>query len=342
METRNLPRIAWTLGDAAGVGPELIAKSLENPELTAICRPVVVGPAWLLEQGMEIAQVSTAFAVCEPGQISGVPPETIPVVDQRWPREEIPPGTVSATAGKLSLEMLQCAVTLAKEGVVDAVVKGPSNKESLKLGGNPFDTELPLVAGWLEETEFGEVNVVGDLFTSRVTSHVPLKDVASLLEPDSICRTVQLMHRVLIQAGYATPEIGVSALNPHAGEHGLFGDEEAEVIAPGVALAREAGISIEGPLPADTIFVRARRGDFQGVVTMYHDQGLIAMKLLGFDRGVSVSGGLSIPIMTTSHGTAFDIVGKGVADPGAFQATVQLAARMAARRMGASPSGTEV
>jgi len=333
MNTRNLPRIAWTLGDAAGIGPELTARSLTDPKLMAICQPVVIGPTWLLERGMKIAQVNQAVTVCEPSEIDSVPSGTIPVVDQGWPFEDIPPGAVSTSAGKLALDMLQSAVTLAKAGVVDAVVKAPTNKEALKLGGNPFDTELPLVAGWLEETEFAEVNVVGDLFTSRVTSHVPHKDVASLLHPDRICSTIQLLHRVLIQAGYKTPAIGVSALNPHAGEHGLFGHEESEVIAPGIALAREAGIAVEGPLPADTIFVRARRGDFRGVVTMYHDQGLIAMKLLGFDRGVSVSGGLSVPIMTTSHGTAFDIAGQGLADPGAFLATVQLAARMAAQRM---------
>jgi len=332
MSTQNLPKIAWTLGDAAGIGPELIAKSLANPMLMAICQPVVVGPAWLLDLGMKTAQVNQAVTVCKPSEIDSVSEGSIPVVDLGWPCEYIPLGAVSASAGKLSLAMLQCAVEMAQAGIVDAVVKAPSNKEALKLGGNPFDTELPLVAGWLEETEFAEVNVVGDLFTSRVTSHVPLKDVASLLQPDRICETIQLLHRVLTQAGYKTPAIGVSALNPHAGEHGLFGDEESEVIAPGIALAQKAGIAVEGPLPADTIFVRARRGDFQGVVTMFHDQGLIAMKLLGFDRGVSVSGGLSIPIMTTSHGTAFDIAGQGLADPGAFQATVELAVRMAVQR----------
>ena len=208
---------------------------------------------------------------------------------------------------------------------MQAVVKGPSNKESLKLGGNPFDTELPLMAQWLGETEYGEVNVVGDLFTTRVTSHVPLKNVSSLLNPKSILKTIQLMHHVLHQ----NTTIGISGLNPHAGEHGLFGDEEGEIIEPGIAMARELGIQVEGPLPPDTIFVRARRGDFHGVVTMYHDQGLIAMKLLGFDEGVSVSGGLSIPIMTTSHGTAYDIAGKGIADPGAFKAAVRLATQMA-------------
>jgi 4-hydroxythreonine-4-phosphate dehydrogenase len=322
------PRIAWVIGDAAGIGPELIAKTLGNADMLNICRPVLVGPTWLLERGMQHTQSQTPFTVCKPDQVDGIPDDTIPIVDKGWPEQQIPLGEVSEAAGKLSLKMLECAVHMAQDGVVSAIVKAPSNKESLKRGGNPYSTELPLMAEWLGETDYGEVNVVGDLFTTRVTSHVPLKDVASLLSPKKILKTIQLMHRVLVQAGHQKPKIGISGLNPHAGEHGLFGDEEVEIIEPGIVMARELGILVEGPLPPDTIFVRARRGDFPGVVTMYHDQGLIAMKLLGFDQGVSVSGGLSIPIMTTSHGTAYDIAGKGIADPGAFQAAVRLAKKM--------------
>ena len=336
MATR--PRVAWVLGDAAGIGPELVAKSLVHSDTMDICRPVIVGPVWLLERGMQIAQVQKEVEVCKPSQIDAVDTVKIPVVDEGWAFEEIPLGEVHQAAGKLSLGMIECAVNLARDEVVDAVIKAPSNKESLKLGGNRFDTELPLVAGWLGDTEFGEVNVVDDLFTTRVTSHVPLKDVSSLLQPEKIFETIRLMHRVLVNAGFESPRIGVSGLNPHAGEHGLFGNEEEEVIAPGIDIAEREGIAVEGPLPPDTIFVRARRGDFDGVVTMYHDQGLIAMKLLGFDRGVSVSGGLSIPVMTTSHGTAYDIAGKGVADPGAFQAAVQLACRMALERIASRSS----
>lgn len=325
------PRIAWILGDAAGIGPELIAKTLADSDTRALCHPVIIGPAWLLEQGMEQAQQKTAYRVCQPNELADLPNDIVPLIDEGWPQESIALGQVSATAGKLCLQMLECAVTLAKKDIVHAVVKGPSNKESLKLGGNPHDTELPLIGEWLGETDYGEVNVVGDLFTTRVTSHVALKDVSSLLNPKSILKTIQLMHQVLTQAGHKNTPIGIAGLNPHAGEHGLFGDEEGEIIEPGIAMARELGIQVEGPLPPDTIFVRARRGDFHGVVTMYHDQGLIAMKLLGFDQGVSVSGGLSIPIMTTSHGTAYDIVGKGIADPGAFQAAVRLATQMTQR-----------
>lgn len=322
------PTIAWVLGDPAGIGPEIVAKSLASPEMRRLCRPVVVGPAWLLDRGVRVARVERPRIACNPSAMDGLPEETTVVLDGGWPYEEIHSGMLSAAAGKLSLHMLKFAVTLARAGAVQAVVYGPLNKEALHLAGSASEDELRLVAGWLGETEFGEINVVGGLFTTRVTSHVPLKDVSSLLRPEGILKAIRLLHRTLLRAGIAEPIIAVAALNPHGGEHGLFGIEEQEVIGPAVAMAKGSGIRAEGPFPADTVFVRAKKGDFHGVVTMYHDQGQIAMKLLGFEQGVSVSGGLSIAIMTPAHGTAFDIAGKGVANPGAFQAAVRLAVRM--------------
>jgi 4-hydroxythreonine-4-phosphate dehydrogenase len=326
MESR--PKIAWVLGDPAGIGPEVVAKSLVAPEMGQVCRPVVVGPAWLLDRGMQIAKVQANATRCEPSQVNSLPLETIPLVDEGWPPEDIPLGKPSAAAGRLSLHMLRAAVSLAQAGVVNAVVHAPLNKEALRLGGNTHGDELQLFASWLGDTDCREVNVAGGLFTTRVTSHVPLKDVASLLTPDGILKAVRILHQILIRSGIIEPAIGVAALNPHGGEGGLFGTEEMEVIAPAVRLAQEAGIPAKGPFPADTVFVRAKRGEFQGVVTMYHDQGQIATKLLGFDHGVTISGGLSILITTPAHGTAFDIVGQGIANPGAFQAAVRLAARM--------------
>lgn len=323
------PRIAWVLGDPAGIGPEIVAKSLASPELRRLCRPLIVGPAWLLDRGVQVARVERPRIAWNPAAIEEVPEDSIIALDGGWAFQEIPPGTPSAAAGKLSLHMLKLAVTLAQAGAVQAVVYGPLNKAALHLAGSAYEDELRLIAGWLGETEFGEINVVGPLFTTRVTSHVPLKDVASLLRPEGILRAIRLLHRTLLRAGIAEPILAVAALNPHGGEHGLFGNEEQEAIGPAVAMAGALGIRAEGPFPADTVFVRAKKGDFHGVVTMYHDQGQIAMKLLGFEQGVSVSGGLSIAIMTPAHGTAFDIAGKGVANPGAFQAAARLAARMA-------------
>lgn len=332
MPTHPPPKIAWVLGDPAGIGPEIIAKSLADPGSTHVCQPVVVGPAWLLQRGMQVAQVTVKASPCEAAQLGACPPGMIPVVDDGWPPLDFPPGTLSAAAGTLSIAMLRRAVELARTGAVNAVVFGPLNKEALRLGGSPHGDEHHLVAGWLGETEFGEINAAAGLFTTRVTSHVPLKDVPSLLHPDKIVRAVKMLHATLVWAGIADPIIAVAALNPHGGEHGLFGDEEQTVIEPGVAKARAAGFPAVGPFPADTIFVRARRGEFHGVVTMYHDQGQIATKLLGFDRGVTIMGGISLVIMTPAHGTAFDIAGKGIANPEAFQAAVRLAAQMAGRR----------
>ncbi len=325
------PKIAWVLGDPAGIGPEIVAKSLASPEMEGVCRPVVVGPAWLLERGMQVAKVTLPMSVCDGTPVKEIPAGRIPVVDKGWPVADYPPGKLSAAGGKLCIEMLHAAVDMARAGAVDAVVFAPLNKEGLRLGGNPHTDEHHLVAEWLGETAFGEINAVGGLFTTRVTSHVPLKDVPSLLHPDKIVSAVKMLHATLIRAGIENPVVAVAALNPHGGEDGLCGTEELSVIEPGVARAREAGLPAVGPYPADTIFVRATRGEFHGVVTMYHDQGQIATKLLGFDRGVTIMGSLSVVLTTPAHGTAYDIAGQGVANPGAFQAAVRLAAQLASR-----------
>ncbi len=329
MPTNVPPRIAWVLGDPAGIGPEIVAKSLASSEMAGMCRPVVVGPAWLLERGRQVAQVELATAMCDPARLPELSARTVPVVDQGWPVAEFPPGVLSAAGGKLCIEMLRAAVDMARAGTVDAVVFAPLNKEGLRLGGNPHADEHHLVAEWLGEPASSEINAVGGLFTTRVTSHVPLKDVPSLLHPDKIVSAVKMLHATLVRAGIENPVVAVAALNPHGGEHGLCGTEELTVIEPGVARAREAGLPAVGPYPADTIFVRATRGEFHGVVTMYHDQGQIATKLLGFDRGVTIMGGLSVVVTTPAHGTAYDIAGKGVANPGGFQAAVRLAAQLA-------------
>jgi 4-hydroxythreonine-4-phosphate dehydrogenase len=326
------PRLAWVLGDAAGIGPELVAKGLANDELRKICRPVVVGPRWLLERGMQAAKAKVAAAACQVERMGSGPDGMVPVIDTGWPEQEYPHGVLSAEAGALCIEMLRVAVDLARTGRVDAIVFAPLNKEALHLGGNPHSDELHLLAEWLGDTEVGEINAAAGLFTTRVTSHVPFREVPSLLSPDRVLRAVKMLYTTLRWAGIEPPTVAVAALNPHGGEHGLCGDEELTVIEPGVAKAQALGIPAVGPYPADTIFVRATRGEFHGVVTMYHDQGQIATKLLGFDRGVTIQGGLSIVITTPAHGTAFEIAGEGIANPGAFCEAVRLAVKMAAGR----------
>jgi 4-hydroxythreonine-4-phosphate dehydrogenase len=230
--------------------------------------------------------------------------------------------------------MLRVAMDLVLAKRADGVVFGPLNKEALSKGGNPYKDELHLFADWLGDTEVGEINAAAGLVTTRVTSHIPIKDVASQIRPERILVAIRMLDRTLKELGVPNRKIGVAALNPHGGEHGLCGTEEIDIIAPTVAQAREEGLPALGPFPADTIFLRARKGEFQGVVIMYHDQGQIATKLLGFDQGVTIQGGLSVVTTTPAHGTAFDIAGQGKANPGAFLEAVRLASHMAAARRG--------
>lgn len=324
------PRLAWVLGDPAGIGPEIVAKSLADPEMRAICRPIVVGPMWLLERGMQVARVHVKAVRCDAAKIDAMPQGVVPVVGENWAEQAYPYGVLSADGGRLCIEMLHLATDMAHAGQVDGIVFGPLNKEAMNKGGNPHRDEIHLLAEWTGDTEIGEINTAPGMFTTRVTSHVPFREVASLLSVDKVVAAARMLHRTLQEAGIQPPTVAVAGLNPHAGEHGLCGDEELMVIGPGVELARALGIDAVGPYPADTIFVRAQRGEFHGVVTMYHDQGQIATKLLGFDEGVTIQGGLSIVVTTPEHGTAFDIAGQGIANPGAFQQAVRLAARMAA------------
>ena len=209
------------------------------------------------------------------------------------------------------------------------VCYAPRHKRSLRDGGYPFEDELHLFIHWTASADVGEINALDRLWTSRVTSHIGLARVAAELSVDRVLRAVRLVDRARRAAGWPRPRIAIAAFNPHGGEHGLFGDEELRVIEPAVDQAREEGLDARGPIPADTVFGRARGGEFDAVVTMYHDQGQIAMKLLGFDRGVTLAAGLPFPVTTPAYGTAHDIAAKGIANPGAMIAALKLAAQMA-------------
>jgi 4-hydroxythreonine-4-phosphate dehydrogenase len=326
------PRLAWVLGDPAGIGPELVAKSVVGADMLELCRPIVVGPLGLFERGVRVAKVNVPAVRVDAAHTETVPAGAVPVVDTGWPEQEFPYGVLSGAAGTLTIEMLRVAVDMARAKQVDGIVFGPLNKEALSKGGNPHKDELHLFADWLGDTGVGEINAAAGLVTTRVTSHIPLKDVVAHVRPERIMLAIRMLHSTLKDIGAKNGAIGVAALNPHGGEHGLCGTEEIEIIAPTVARAQAEGLPAVGPFPADTIFLRARKGEFQGIVIMYHDQGQIATKLLGFDQGVTIQGGLSVVITTPAHGTAFDIAGKGIANPGAFQEAVRIAARMAAAR----------
>jgi 4-hydroxythreonine-4-phosphate dehydrogenase len=328
------PTVALTLGDPAGIGPELMAKLLARRDVIEHAKVVLVGDSWMWEEGKAIAGVSVATRTVEGfGQVGSLPqgsPFFLSVDSAR--KGEIARATSSAAAGASVLKVLSMCLDAAAAGQIDAICFAPLNKYSMKMAGMPFPDELHFFADYLKvSSHLGEFNSLGNLWTARISSHVPLKDVALYVTKERILDVVRLLYDALRMAGFEHPRVAVAGLNPHAGEGGSCGREEVEIITPAVNEANAHGYPVVGPFPADTVFLKARDGHFDGVVTMYHDQGQIAVKLLGFERGVTIQGGLPIPITTSAHGSAFDIAGKNKAN---VEATVQ--AFLIACRMGAA------
>ena len=322
-------KVAIIMGDATGIGPEIVAKSLNTQETRQLCTPTVIGDSRVMAEAIKLAEVALKIVVRESwrdvtGEASLVEMFDLANLDPK----DYKMGEVNAKAGKACLQYLDLAIAQAMSGHADAIVFAPLNKLAMSLGGSDFKDEHAYFARYTRSELYGEINALDPLFTSRATSHIGFRDIVHQLTPESIVKAVKLLHQTMRRAGIANPKIGVAALNPHGGEKGLFGSEEDTIIKPAVEMARAEGMNVVGPYPADTIFVRARRGEISGIVTMYHDQGHIATKLLGFDRGLTVSGGHPIVITTPAHGTAHDIAGKGVADIGAFQAALRIAVRM--------------
>ncbi len=331
----RLPKVAVIMGDPTGIGPEIVAKSFSTEETRRLCRPAVVGDARVMERALNLAKAPLRIVPRKNWKEVSGESGLLEIFDlANLEPEEYKTGQVSPVAGKACLEYLEWTVAQVLAGQAKAMVFAPLNKQAMRLAGSPYKGELEHFAHLTKAELYGEINVLDPLWTSRVTSHVGFREICSLLNSEKVLRAITLLHGAMRRGGIENPRIGVAALNPHGGEKGLFGREEEEIIRPAVEKARREGMDIQGPYPADTIFVRAQRREFSGVVTMYHDQGQIATKLLGFDRGVTVCGGLPIPIATPAHGTAHDIAGKGIADIGAFQAALRVAVRMAGSEMG--------
>ena len=305
------PRIGLLLGDAAGIGPEITARLLAGEPLEPDVATVVIGDPRVLRRGAAAAGVELDLpTIARLGELEGPGPALLPgpPIDP----EDAPLGAVSRVAGKAVLDTFEVALGLAEAGELDAICFAPCNKQAMHEGGLELEDELRFFVQVLGfEGPVGEVNATDRLATTRVTSHVPLRAVADLVTGDAVLQATRLAHRTLRAAGNPRPRIAVAGLNPHAGDGGIFGREEIEVIAPAVERAQAEQIAASGPYPSDTVFLRARDGQFDAVVTMYHDQGQIAMKLLGFERGVTIHAGLPIPITTPAHGSAFDIAGSG-------------------------------
>lgn len=308
------PRIALTFGDFSGIGPELAVRLLAEPGN--------------LDKAQVLALVSQAEfdRACAAAGVS-VPTSDAPttgavhLVGSTRQDIDVPSAQISVDAGKRVMEDLEKALAMFKDGQVDSIMFLPLNKTSLHMAGMHEEDELRWFAKELGFDGFtSELNFVPGLTTSRVTSHISISEVAQHISAGRVRQAIQLLNKVVLGTGVAEPRIAVAALNPHAGENGQFGREEIDHIAPAVELAREIdGIDVKGPYPSDTLFIKARDGEFDGVVTMYHDQGQIAVKLLGFDKGVTVQGGLPVPIATPAHGTAYEIVGQNKAHLGPSQ-----------------------
>jgi len=320
MNAAGKPRVAFFAGDPNGIGPELVAKLFAKPEYAERAAVRLIGDRDVLAGAERLAGARIR------------PDVAIEALDG-CNDEARSPGKANAAAGAWMLAGLARCATLACAAEVDAIVFAPLNKQALKLGGMKHPDEQHLFAELLGARGYTvEFNVIDRLWTSRVTSHIPLKDVAAAITAQRVADAIRVIDRGLKQGGVQRPRIAVAGLNPHAGEGGTLGREEIESIGPGIARAKAEGIDARGPFPPDTIFVAAQRGDCDAVVTMYHDQGQIAMKLMGFDRGVTVLGGLPVPVTTCAHGTAYDIVGRNVANPIPLANALALAVEMAVRR----------
>ena len=328
------PVLGILLGEATGIGPEIVAKLCADDRLSPYCRPVLIGDIRVLKLGQKIAGVD--FPVCVIEDIAQASWEgPIAILDQKnLDPATIKLGQIDANSGRVTGDMLVTAVRLCQQGAIAGFTFAPFNKSALHYGGhNYFKDAQGLFARYLKWSRpYGEINVVHNLWTSRVTSHIPLKDVSAHLSVEKLMDAIKLAHETLSRAGFIQPRIAVAALNPHGGEDGLCGREEIDIIAPAVKAAQGAGMNAMGPFPADTLFIKAFEGVYDAVTTMYHDQGQIAIKLMDFQSGVSVLAGLPYPITTPGHGTAFDIAGKGLAKINAMEEAVIIAAKMAGWR----------
>jgi len=309
------PVIALAIGDPAGISPELTAKVLALDEVREAARVVVVGDRRIFDDGARIARTTAA------------PDEFVEI--RHADAAGIKRGVAAKAGGESAQANYRHALRMVVDGKADAVCFTPFNKQAMRMAEPTYDDEILFTSNAIGfkglATEF---NVLEGLWNARVTSHIPLKEVSSHLSEEKIVAALEITAAALRAAGFNPPRIGVAALNPHAGDGGNFGREEIDIIEPAVKKAKGKGLPADGPYPADTVFVRAKAGQFDAVLTMYHDQGQIAMKLLGFDRGVTLLGGYPFPICTPAHGTAYDIAGKGVANVGAARAALLLAAKI--------------
>jgi 4-phospho-D-threonate 3-dehydrogenase / 4-phospho-D-erythronate 3-dehydrogenase len=327
------PIIAITMGDASGVGAEVIMKALARQDVTAMCRALVVGDATRLREAGEAVKTKlTVEAIKTPAE-AHYAAGTVDCIDLGLIPAGHPFGKVSPVSGEAAYRYIERATRLVESGEADAICTAPLSKEALHAAGHKFPGHTELLAQLTGTPEVSMMLVAPKLRVIHVTTHIGLMDAIRKIEPGLVERTIARGHATLVKAGIADPRIGVCGINPHAGENGLFGQgEEEEKIIPAVRACQAKGWKVEGPLPADTLFFRAARGDFDLVVAMYHDQGHGPVKVLGLEAGVNVTVGLPVVRTSVDHGTAFDIAGKGIADEGSMVEALRQAVDLAPHR----------
>ena len=326
------PIIGITMGDAAGVGPEIIVKALAQDTVHDACRPLVIGDAGRLRQAMEIVGSTLQLHVVETPAQARFERGTLECIDLGLIPADLPWGKVSPIAGDAAYQYIARTVELIEAGELDAICTAPLNKEALHAGGHIFPGHTELLAHLTDTEEVSMMLVTPKMKVIHVTTHIGIIDAIARIEPGLVTRTIERAHETLVRAGQTNPRIAVCGINPHAGENGLFGyGEEEEKIVPAIEALHQRGWDVEGPLPADTLFFRAGRGDFDCVVAMYHDQGHGPVKVMGLEAGVNVTVGLPVVRTSVDHGTAFDIAGKGIADDRSLIEALRQAVELASR-----------
>ena len=325
-----MPRIGITMGDPAGIGPEVVLKAVAEEEVRRACIPVIIGDAQLLAHTARTLDLQSGYDIVRADE--DFPEHAEPVIYHLDNISGlIEPGIESGTAGKAAGGYIEAAVELCAAGNIDAVATAPINKRALFLAGYSFPGHTEFFAHLTGAEEYAMAFVAGNLRIVLLSTHVPLAEAIRLVERDRIVKRINLTNRELQRWGIERPRIAVAALNPHGAEGGLFGVEEASEILPAIDACRRDDINVQGPFSADTVFLRASRGEFDGVIACYHDQAMIPVKCLSFGEAVNVTLGLPFIRTSVDHGTAFDIAGKGLAEHSSMVAAIKLAAELSTR-----------
>jgi 4-hydroxythreonine-4-phosphate dehydrogenase len=323
------PLIAVTMGDPAGIGPEIIARTFDEEDFRKHNRTIVVGDAGILERAARLLDLALRANVVAEPEDARFEPGSVDVLSETELPEDLPFGELDTRAGDAAFRYVERATHLASEGRVGAIATAPLNKEAMHLAGHKYPGHTEILAELTNTKEYAMMLVTDELKVIHISTHVSLREAIERARTERELAVIRLAHESLKKLGVESPKVAVAGLNPHAGENGLFGTEDAEQIAPAVAAAVEEGIEATGPHPPDTVMMRARTGVYDIVVVQYHDQGHIPIKLMGFDTGVNVTVGLPFFRTSVDHGTAFDIAGTGKADPASLRAALDLARKLA-------------